>query len=151
MDKRINIKNRDRVIVASNGIEFSKISNHWLFKVGALIISGLIIYAVTNSIILTIQKIDFLKKAQKEVQDLRLENLHLSIGIKDMSTDKYLEKEARDRLNFGGKDEIVFVIPESTLELAKGKVNNIVHPEIEPAYEQGGNIDKWVSFIIAGV
>ncbi len=151
MDRRINITNRDRVVNSTSGIELSKISNSFVFKLGSLIVSGIIFYSITNSIILTIKKVDFLKKAEREVQELRLENLHLSIGIKDMSTDKYLEKEARDRLNFGGKEEVVFVIPDTTLELAKREVNSLVNPKIEPIYEQGSNINDWINFIISGV
>ena len=151
MDRRFNIKNRDRVVKASTGIEFFKISNHWIFKLATLVVASLILYSVSNSVILTIQKVNFLKEAEREVQELRLENLHLSLGIKDMSTDKYLEKEARDRLNFGGKGELVFVIPDATLELAVNQVLEIVSPKVDPVYEKVGNVDEWFSFVIAGI
>ncbi len=151
MDKRINIKSRDRVLKSSSGVEISLISNHWIFKISALAISAVILFSVFNSVKITIQKLEILKKAEQEVEDLRLTNLHLSIGIKDMSTDKYLEKEARDRLNFGGKGEIVFVIPESNLELAKKEVKSIVHPKVENIYEKGNNIGEWIEFVAVGV
>ncbi len=151
MDKRINIKSRDRVPKGTNDVVISQISNSWLFKIFVLVVSGVIFYSVFNSVKLTIQKLEILRKAEQEVEELRLENLHLSIGIKDMSTDKYLEKEARDRLNFGGKGEIVFVIPDSTLELAKKKVDSIVNPEVESVYENGNNINEWMEFLITGV
>jgi len=151
MERRINIKNRDRVIKSSSGIELSKISSHWLFKIAALSISVVLLYSVFNSVKIAIQKLEILKRAEQEVQDLRLTNLHLSISIKDMSTDRYLEKEARDRLNFGGQNEVVFVIPENSLDIASGEVKKIIEPKVESVYEEGSNIDEWVSFVITGV
>ncbi len=151
MNKTFNIKNRDRVLTKKSGIEFSQISNHWLFKLSALVVSIIVLYSVFNSILITIKKVDILKNAEKEVNSLRLENLNLSIGIKDMSTDQYLEKEARDRLNFGGKGEVVFVIPETMIKYAKTEVDSIVNPPVEPVYESGSNIDKWLQFLVLGV
>jgi len=151
MNKTFNIKNRDRQINKKSGLEFSQISNHWIFKSLALGVSVMFLYSVFNSVVITIKKVDILKNAEKEVNSLRLENLNLSIGIKDMSTDQYLEKEARDRLNFGGKGEVVFVIPEPMIEYAKNEVNSIVNPKVEPVYESGSNIDKWLQFVVLGV
>ncbi|HNW23315.1 MAG TPA: septum formation initiator family protein [Candidatus Dojkabacteria bacterium] len=151
MERRINIKNRDRVVKSSSGLELSKISSNWFFKLVALAISIALFYSVFNSAKITIQKLEILRKAEQEVEDLRLTNLHLSISIKDMSTDRYLEKEARDRLNFGGEGEVVFVIPENSLELAKGRVEEILKPEEGEVYEQSSNISEWVDFILSGV
>jgi len=151
MNKTFNIKNRDRVLSKKKGVEFSQITNHWFFKLSAMGLSFIFLYSVFNSVIITIKKIDILKNAEKEVNSLRLENLNLSIGIKDMSTDQYLEKEARDRLNFGGKGEVVFVIPDTMIEYAKNEVNLIVNPKVQPVYESGSNIDKWLQFVVLGV
>lgn len=151
MERRINIKNRDRVKNNNSGIELGRISNHWLFKLGVIAIASIILYSVYNSAKITIQKLDILKKAEQEVQDLRLTNLHLSISIKDMSTDRYLEKEARDRLNFGGKGEVIFVIPENSLNIAQKEVKRLTEEKEEEVYEEGSNIHKWVEFVIKGV
>ncbi len=151
MEKRINIKNRERNVKTNGGLELSKISSHWIFKFVALGVSVIILYSVFNSAKITIQKLEILKKAEQEVQDLRLTNLHLSISIKDMSTDRYLEKEARDRLNFGGEGEVVFVIPENSLVLAKKEVDEIIQTKAEDVYGEGSNVDKWVTFFINGV
>lgn len=151
MDRTFNIKNRDRVLSKKKGVDFSQITNHWLFKLSAVGISFMLLYSVFNSVIITIKKVDILKNAEKEVNSLRLENLNLSIGIKDMSTDQYLEKEARDRLNFGGKGEVVFIIPDNMIELAKKEVDSIVNPKVQPVYDSGSNIDKWLQFIALGV
>ncbi len=151
MERRINIKNRERNVKTNSGLELSKISSHWIFKFVALGVSVIILYSVFNSAKITIQKLEILKKAEQEVQDLRLTNLHLSISIKDMSTDRYLEKEARDRLNFGGEGEVVFVIPDNSLTIAKKAVDEIIQTKVEDVYEEGSNVDKWVTFFINGV
>ncbi|OGC43352.1 hypothetical protein A3K02_02795 [candidate division WS6 bacterium RIFOXYD1_FULL_33_8] len=151
MERRINIKNKSRVVESSNGLELSGISNYWLFKIFAIGISSILLFSVYNSVKLTIQKLEILKQAEQEVEDLRVTNLALSIGIKEMSTDKYLEKEARDRLNFGGKNEVVFVIPQSALDTAKERVEEIVQPPKENIYEKGNSIDDWVDFLVLGI
>ncbi len=97
------------------------------------------------------QKLEILKQAEREVEELRLANLHLSIEMKDMSTDRYLEKEARDRLNFGAQGEVAFVIPTNVLDLAKEEVERIVAPSQESIYETGNNVDEWISFLLIGV
>jgi len=149
MEKTINIRRINRGKESRNGI--SMISGHWIFKVVSIVVFILVMYFISNSVRITIQKIDILKKAEKEVQDLRLENLYLSVSIEEMSSDKYLEKEARDRLNFGGKNEIVFVIPESTLEISKEKVEEILTPKVGPVYESEGNLNEWITFVLNGV
>ncbi len=151
MERRINIKNRDRVTNGSSGIELAKVSSHWIFKVVVLVVVGVILYSVYNSAMITIQKLNILKRAEQEVQDLRLTNLHLSISIKDMSTDRYLEKEARDRLNFGGEGEVIFVIPENSLNIAQTQVRKLTEEKEESVYDEGSNLYKWVEFVIQGV
>lgn len=151
MEKRINIKRKERVQNNTGGLELSGFFNHWFVKIASVAVSVVILFSVFNSIKITVQKLDILKQAQREVEELRLTNLHLTVGIKDMSTDKYLEKEARDRLNFGDKEEIVFVIPKNALELAKEEVVKTVNPQEEVIYEQGNNLENWLDFIITGV
>jgi len=147
MEKRINIKRKERVQNNTSGLELSGIFNHWLVKIASVVISVIILVSVFNSIKITIQKLDILKQAQREVEELRLTNLHLTVGIKDMSTDKYLEKEARDRLNFGDKEEIVFVIPKNALDLAKEEVTRTVNTTEEVIYEEGNNMEDWIAFV----
>jgi len=151
MERRINIKNREKKVDNGSGLELTELSNNWLFKIFAVGVSGILLFSVYNSAKLTIQKEEILKKAEQEVEDLRVTNLELSIGIKEMSTDKYLEKEARDRLNFGGKDEIVFVIPQNALDLAKEKVNTIVSPTQQSIYDNGNSMEKWIDFLVLGI
>lgn len=151
MERRINIKNRERRVQSKSTLELSDISNNWLFKIFAIAISVVLLYSVNNSIKLTLQKLEILEKAKKEVEELRVSNLSLSIEIKDMSTDKYLEKEARDRLNFGGKNEILFVIPSNALELAEKRVESIIYSPKAKVHQNGDNITEWLDFILLGI
>ena len=120
-------------------------------KLFFLITSIFILYSVYNSIKITVQKVGIHRQAEREVEELRLQNLHLSLGMKEMSTDRYLEKEARDRLNFGDNEEIVFVIPPNTLEEAKGEVEKIVKES--ESYSIGSKFTflEWVEFLNRGI
>lgn len=151
MERRINIKNKQRRAKSSNELTLADISSNWVFKIFSVAISAMLLFSVINSVKLTMQKLEILRKAEQEVEDLRLTNLHLSVGIKEMSTDRYLEKEARDRLNFGGVEEVVFVIPENALEQARERVDTLVEPHPSTVYKQGSNIGVWRDFVILGI
>lgn len=151
MERRINIKNRERRVESSNELTLSDISSNWIFKIFAVVTSVILLISVYNSFKLTMQKLEILRLAEEEVENLRLTNLHLSINIQEMSTDKYLEKEARDRLNFGGIDEIAFVIPENALKIASERVGEIIQPKESVVYEKGSNIQVWLDFVILGI
>lgn len=118
-------------------------------KVGLIGISIFLLYSVYNSIVITGQKIEISKRARKEVDELRLENLKLALALESMQTDEYLEIQARDRLNFTGSSEFLFVIPEPVLESAKERVETYLYgpEEVEyiPSYIQ------WFEFIKTGI
>ncbi|MFA5622683.1 MAG: septum formation initiator family protein [Candidatus Dojkabacteria bacterium] len=151
MSKRIRFKKSRKGDSSKHNSELPEIFNSIFFK-GLLIgISIFITITVYNSAKITVQKLEILKQAEREVQELRIQNLYLSLGIKDMSTDRYLEKEARERLNFGDTGEILFVIPENVLEQAHIQVLEIT--EEKGTYEPGQrvNIEDWVSFLERGI
>jgi cell division protein FtsB len=151
MSKRIRFKKSREGDSSKHNSELPEIFNSIFFK-GLLIgISIFITITVYNSAKITVQKLEILKQAEREVQELRIQNLYLSLGIKDMSTDRYLEKEARERLNFGDTGEILFVIPENVLEQAHIQVLEIT--EEKGTYEPGQrvNIEDWVSFLERGI
>ena len=131
--------------------ELPEIFNSIFFKALLIGISIFITISVYNSAKITIQKLEILRQAEKEVEELRIQNLYLSLGIKDMSTDRYLEKEARERLNFGDTGEIVFVIPENVLEQAQIQVSEITNEK--ESYEPGEmlNLENWVNFLESGI
>lgn len=114
-------------------------------------VSVFILISVYNSVNITIQKLDILKKAEKEVEDLRIQNLYLSINMKEMSTDKYLEKEARNRLNFGDTEEIVFVIPDTVMDQAEIDVTKVLDSDKGEIVRYGSTFSSWVEFLMKGI
>jgi len=70
------------------------------------------------------------------------------LRIENAGSIESLEKEARDRLNYGKENEIVFVIDEDLIEVGKEKVQAILYPEEEIVEEDV--LDDWVDFIVRG-
>jgi hypothetical protein len=94
------------------------------------------------------QKISLLRQAEQEVESLRLENLELSLKIEEASSIENLEKESRDKLNYGKEGEVVFVIEDELIERGKREVQAILYPQ-----EQNNDIDvlgEWIDFVIEG-
>lgn len=134
---------------SSNNENFvSKLLNSGIGKVSLLIISILMLLSVYRSIKQMGQKISLLKQAQQEVEDLRLDNLELSLELEDASNIDHLEKEARDRLNYGKENEIVFVIDDELLEIGKQRVQAILYPK--SVVDDVDIFDEWVGFVIDG-
>jgi hypothetical protein len=94
------------------------------------------------------QKLSLLKQAEQEVTDLRLDNLELSLQLEEAGTRDNLEKEARDRLNYGEEGEVLFVIDEELVEVGKRRVDEILNPKQET--EDVKVLAQWVEFIIGG-
>lgn len=151
MERTIRIQKNRENGNNSDRSEFSEIFNSPLVKLLLLGISTFIIISVYNSAKITFQKLEILKQAQREVEELRIQNLYLSLSITEMSTDRYLEKEARDRLNFGDNGDIVFVIPENALEQAKIQVAEITTDREIIELKSGINITNWVDFLKSGI
>jgi cell division protein FtsB len=154
MDRVIYKRNRENSKSNSNG-EGLKIFNNLFFQIGFIVISAILLYSIYKAVNITSVKLDILNRAEREVEELRLANLSLSIEMLDMSTDKYLEKEARNRLNYAGKNEIAFVLPQSSLEYANQQVEKILNKQASKsiATNQTGKeaLDAWVEFILKGV
>jgi cell division protein FtsB len=151
MSKILNVRNNIKSESSNVNPEIGNLFDSFFVKIILLAVTGFIFFSVYNSFNITFQKLEILKQAEREVEELRIKNLHLSIGMKDMSTDTYLEKEARDRLNFGKEGEIVFVLPKNSLELANEQVKKITQGEQEEVYRNGYNFTEWISFVMEGV
>lgn len=146
---RVIYKKRENRGNESEVLDVSGIFNSWFVKVVFLVVSGIFVYSVYKSVSITIQKLEILNRAENEVEDLRLENLDLSVEMMDMSTNEYLEKEARDRLNLNGKKEIMFVFKNNSLKIAEEKVDEILSQK-EEDFDNGGNVLAWKDFIFNG-
>ena len=118
-------------------------------KVVLLVVSFFLLYNISHSVNITIQKIEILKTAREEVDSLRLKNLKLALLLDNMQSKEYLEIQARDRLNFSGEKEYVFVIPENILDDAKNKVNSILQGD--EYIEERTGFEIWRDFIFLGI
>ena len=121
-------------------------------KVGGsllIILSGILIYNIAKSMIITSEKVQILSQAEKEVSNLRLDNLENLLLIEYMTSDEYLETEARNRLNLSKKGEVAFVIPEEILKKGLLQVERILNED-----ERVSDIENWriwQDFFIVGI
>jgi cell division protein FtsB len=139
-----------RSITRNDNVEvFAGLFNNIITKILLLTISVFLLYNVAHSVNITVQKLDILRRAKVEVDTLRLKNLELAMLLGNMQSREYLEVQARDRLNFAGEKEYVFVIPENVLEEAGEDMDNLLGinevEEIKPVYE------IWEDFILNGI
>jgi cell division protein FtsB len=123
--------------------------NNVISKIVLLVISIFLLYNVTHSISITIQKLDILQKARVEVDNLRLKNLELALLLDNIQGVEYLEIQARDRLNFAGEEEYIFVIPESVLENSGKDLEKLLS---DGEQEQRKSVyEVWGNFLLNGI
>lgn len=108
-----------------------------------------LLYNVGHSIDITIQKLNILQRARKEVDELRLENLELALQIEDIQGSEYLEIQARDKLNFAGEQEYIFVIPDEILAQADKDLDKFLGRNQEEPKESGYKV--WADFFLNGI
>ena len=121
-------------------------------KTGGLLLlalSGVLIYNVVKSIVITSEKLEILNQAEGEVSDLRLNNLELLVLTEYMKSDEYLETEARNRLNLSKKGEISFVIPEEILKKGVSDIEDILSEQKTVDGEKGWKV--WYLFFSSGI
>ncbi|HCC68032.1 TPA: hypothetical protein DEP90_02385 [Patescibacteria group bacterium] len=126
----------------------SKIFNSMVGRILLLGVSILMVLSVYRSIKQMVQKISLLKQAEYEVEELRIKNLELSLQIEEASSIEHLEQEARDRLNYGKGNEVVFVINDELIDLGKEKVESVLY-----AGSRIENVEvwsEWVDFVVEG-
>lgn len=110
-------------------------------------ISIFLLYNVLHSADITVQKVNILKSAREEVESLRVTNLELATQLQSMQNPEYIEVEARDRLNFAGTNDIVFVIPDTLLESAGERLSMILDEKVE---ENKSNMEVWLDLLVHG-
>lgn len=110
-------------------------------------ISVFLLYNVLHSVDITIQKVNILKNARTEVESLRVTNLELATQLQSMQNPEYIEVEARDRLNFSGTNDIVFVIPDSLLQTAGERLSMILDERVE---DNKSNLEVWLDMLVHG-
>lgn len=110
-------------------------------------ISVFLFYNIFHSIDITAQKVNILKNAREEVESLRVTNLELATQLQSMQNPEYIEVEARDRLNFSGTNDVIFVIPDALLESAGERLSMILNEKEVP---QKSNFEAWTDLLIEG-
>lgn len=146
---RVIYKQPDKRVKQEKEIVIMSLFNSSVAKVVLLGISVFLVYSIFHSVSITVQKVEILNKARVEVEDLRLRNLELASLLERMQTVEYLEVEARDRLNFTGKKEIVFVIPENMYPVAREYVDSLLSENEVDSSEYG--LEVWKSFLFSGI
>ena len=149
MDKvRYDFKQRESRRTKKKDNIVGRVLGSRIGKILLLGISLLMLLSVFRSFKQMGQKISLLRQAEHEVDELRIENLELSLEIVEASSVDHLEREARDRLNYGQENEVVFVISEDLVEIGMQKVDDILYPEKE--VEEGSVWEEWVEFVVGG-
>jgi cell division protein FtsB len=118
--------------------------------------SAFLVVQSIRSVSLTSQKLEVFDLANSEVDELRLRNLELIIEKELVIGDRYVEVQARDRLNYAKDGETLFVISEFMLE------DPVLEEYVESfrGYEIGRNPSElnpesvyqtWLDFVLGGV
>jgi len=152
MGKIIYRKGKEFIQEARRGEKpkpIENLSNNLFVKIGMVALSAFLLYNVYRSAVITQEKTEISEKAKEQVNELRVKNLELELILESMQSKEFLEVQARDRLNFSGKNEYVFVIPEGLLEEGKESVDMFLNPpkqEVEdPTYV------VWFEFLKNGI
>ncbi|NMC09331.1 hypothetical protein GYA44_03365 [Candidatus Microgenomates bacterium] len=146
---RVIFREKREEISANNSIEIEGLLNNIPAKILFIVISGFLFYNVFHSVRITIQKLEILKQARLEVESLRLDNLELALNLENMQSLEYVEVQARDRLNFGSKNEYVFVIPEASLDEAKNNLDELFAENVSTEKKETYRV--WLDFVSKGI
>jgi cell division protein FtsB len=125
------------------------IFNNIFVKIGLLGIAVFLFYNVAHSIQITYQKVEILRNARNEVEQLRVTNLELETQLDDMQSSEYIEIAARDKLNFSGENETTFVIPDALMATAKESLSEILYGDKKDTNKT--IIEQWEDFLVHGV
>lgn len=152
MDKVIYRKGRE--FIQSSRQEKVKrpienITGNVFMKVAMIALSGFLLYNVYRSVVITREKMGISHQAREQVNELRVENLELALKLESMQSKEYLEVQARDRLNFSGSNEYLFVIPESLLDVGKERVAAFLYPPVKEPEDPTYMV--WFEFLKNGI
>lgn len=70
---------------------------------------------------------DLTTQAQQQVDQLQAENQQLQDRLKEVQTDEYVERQAREKLNLVKPGETIVIIPKELLE----KTNRFLNPDLD--------------------
>lgn len=145
---KILFKERKRnVLDKSGGGRFN-----WgvIINIVFIVVSMFLIFNSFRSFQQTSEKLKILERAKREVTELRLRNISLILDKEKIETDDFTETDIRNRLNYSKKNEIVFVIPDDNLELAKLEVRRILQTKKEVA-DSKSPYEIWKELFLYGI
>jgi cell division protein FtsB len=122
-----------------------------LVQFSLLAISLFLLYNIARSIQITTLKLEILKQAEREVDQLRVENIELILKKGTFQSADYIETEARNRLNYSQKGEILFVIPDSSMDSAALELERILSGAEQAEAIKRAVWEKWYDFFLLGV
>jgi len=148
MDKVIYKVNRD-TNSEEKSIKLNPILENFFVKLCLIGVSFFLFYNIYHSVIITAEKLEISRNAKKEVNNLRMENLKMSMELEEMKSKEYLEVQARNRLDLSASDEYVFIIDPVLLENAEkiiaSYIDDSAQKETKPVYE------VWMDFFDKGI
>ena len=81
-----------------------------------ILFSVYLLLQVGRSLVTTRDKLAILDTAQEDVTELRVKNIQKLMESEEVLTDRFVEKQVRDKLFYSKDGERVFVIPEELIE-----------------------------------
>lgn len=103
-----------------------------------LLIIGLIfIFNLTGSIWRLWHQDEPLREAEKRLEELKEENQELKRKKAYINSERFVEEQARDKLNWAKEDEVMVILPEEILNLKD-------EGEEQGSEEEMPNWQKWL-------
>lgn len=148
MDKVIYKVNRD-TNPEEKSIKLNPILENFFVKLCLVGVSIFLFYNIYHSVTITAQKLEISRNARKEVNDLRMENLKMSMELEEMKSSEYLEIQARDRLDLSASDEYVFIIDPVLLKDAESVISSYINDSEQRETRQVYQV--WMDFFEDGI
>lgn len=106
-----------------------------LIVIVSIIIGLYLIVTLSKSIIDILQKGKSTSNIETTVSDLRKQNITLKNKLKDVQSQEYVEKIARDKLNMAKPGESIVILPEEIQNPKIEVINKIEIPNWQKWYQ----------------
>jgi cell division protein FtsB len=122
-----------------------------------IVLSGLLVVNMVKSISTAYQRNLLLVQAEREVDELRIKNLELREKLDYVSSNEYVEQEARDQLQYAKDGETMVLLPEAGDESSEVLgANEDVGKDGEDGKtdDQADGVkgwDRWWNLLVSGV
>jgi len=114
------------------------------------VLSALLVMNSVKSVTVAYQRTQLLKQAESEVHALRLHNLELQQSLEYVSSESFVEEQARDRLLYTKGSEVLLVLPETGISGEKSVFGDQIVTEKADKEVADGWI-RWWNVLCNGV